>query len=571
MTKILNYLPKPHSSFLQWHITERCNLRCKHCYQTSYETPEMPLPKMLSIVDEYIELLDLWGIEGRMQVTGGEPFVRKDIFDVLEKIHENRNKLMFTIMSNGFYVTRDIAKKLKDLNINNFQISIEGEAHTNDYIRGKGAFKKITEAAKILVEEGIHTSLSFTVTSINSKEYFKVLEIAKSLGVQTLWSDRLVPWGSGKQIQEQMLQPLDVKEHYEKITRISKDLERNGSKTRLSRNRTLYFMADPKKEHDRLPWANHCDGVGTRGMTVLCDGTVYPCRRLPIKVGNLMEQSLFEIWYGNEWMWKLRDKNNYKNEKCGNCELFERCGGGAPCIAYGYSGTPFATDPQCWKAFDKILPAEELARAAQIAESDKEPEYWEHVIVQDTGKDLGEHFELDNGRIYYCNGIKTEVSKIKEENPSGLYLLNIDLNNFNIDEILNKIENKKIKKLFVSIRNNQNSTQNKNEALFLLGHLKNKNVNFKLTRPLPRGWFGFDYFRVSRALNAPQSWKDSMELFYIENEQIKIRNIINIDGPKLKYMPSRNQIYEYFSYFYNRPRRMQKPKEELIKVKAVWG
>ena len=67
-----------------------------------------------------------------------------------------------------------------------------------------------------------------------------------------------------------------------------------------------------------------------------------------------MEQSLFEIWYASEWMWKLRDKNNYKNEKCGNCELFEICGGGAPCIAYGYSGTPFATDPQCWKAFDKI-------------------------------------------------------------------------------------------------------------------------------------------------------------------------------------------------------------------------
>src|SRR3989338_8595922 len=68
--QILNYLPKPKSSFLQWHITERCNLRCKHCYQTSYETPEMPLPKMLSIVDEYVELLDAWNINGRMQVTG---------------------------------------------------------------------------------------------------------------------------------------------------------------------------------------------------------------------------------------------------------------------------------------------------------------------------------------------------------------------------------------------------------------------------------------------------------------------------------------------------------------------
>ena len=518
---------------------------------------------MLDVVDEYVDLLDLWEINGRMQVTGGEPFVRKDIFDILEKIHENRRRLKFNIMSNGFYITKNIAKKLKDLNIDFFQISIEGEEQTNDYIRGKGAFKKITEAAKILVEEGIHTSFSFTVTSINSKEYFKVLEIAKSLGVNSLWSDRLVPWGAGKQIQDQMLQPLDVKQHYEKITKISKELEKQGSKTKLSRERTLYFMADPARQ-DRMPWANHCDGVGTRGMTVLCDGTVYPCRRLPIKVGNLMEQSLFEIWYANEWMWKLRDKNNYKNKKCGNCELFERCGGGAPCIAYGYSGTPFATDPQCWKAFDKIPDAEELARAAQIVESNKEPEYWEHVMVQDTSKDLGEYFELNNGSIYYCNGSKIEISNIEKENPYGLYLLNIDLNNFNINEILNKIENKQIKKLLISIKNG--SAQNKTELLFLLGYFKNKEMNFKLTYPLPREWFSFDYFKVSRALNAPQSWKESIELFYIENEQIKIRNVINIDGPKLKYMPSRNQIYEYFSYFCNRPKRLQKPKEELVQV-----
>jgi len=568
--QILNYLPKPKSSFLQWHITERFNLRCKHCYQTPYVTPEMPLPKMLSIVDEYVELLDLWGIDGRMQVTGGEPFVRKDIFDILEKIHENRNKLKFNIMSNGFYITKDIAKRLKDLKIDFFQISIEGEEHTNDYIRGKGAYKRIVEGAKILVEEGIHTSFSFTATSINSKEYFKVLEIAKSLGVNSLWSDRLVPWGAGKQIQEQMLQPLDVKEHYEKVTKISKELEKNGSKTKLSRNRTLYFMADPEKQ-DHHPWANHCDGVGTRGMTVLCDGTVYPCRRLPIKVGNVMQQSLFEIWYANEWMWKLRDKNNYKNEKCGSCELFERCGGGAPCIAYGYSGTPFATDPQCWKAFDKILPAEELARMAKIVESDKEPEYWEHVMVQDKSKDLGEYFELNNGRIYYCNGLKVEAKDIEKENDNAVYLSIIDLEDFEIDGFLNKIKNKNIKKLLISIKNlnNAESIKNKSKIINLLAYLKNKNIDFKLTMPLPREWFGFDYYKVSRALNAPASWKESMELFYIENEQIKIRNVISIDGPKVKYMPSRNQIYEFFSFFYNRPKMLQKPKEELVQVKVV--
>jgi len=74
---MLKYLPKPKYSFIQWHITERCNLRCKHCYQTSYNTPELSYDKLADIFDQYIELIDLWGINGRIQITGGEPFIRE--------------------------------------------------------------------------------------------------------------------------------------------------------------------------------------------------------------------------------------------------------------------------------------------------------------------------------------------------------------------------------------------------------------------------------------------------------------------------------------------------------------
>jgi len=208
---------------------------------------------------------------------------------------------------------------------------------------------------------------------------------------------------------------------------------------------------------------------------------------------------------------------------------------------------------------------------AKIVESDKEPEYWEHVMVQDKSKDLGEYFELNNGRIYYCNGLKVEAKDIEKENDNAVYLSIIDLEDFEIDGFLNKIKNKNIKKLLISIKNlnNAESIKNKSKIINLLAYLKNDNIDFKLTMPLPREWFGFDYYKVSRALNAPASWKESMELFYIENEQIKIRNVISIDGPKVKYMPSRNQIYEFFSFFYNRPKMLQKPKEELVQVKVV--
>lgn len=570
---MLQYLPKPKFSFIQWHITERCNLRCKHCYQTSYNTPELSYDKLLDIFYQYLELLDMWGIKGRIQITGGEPFIReRELFDLLEKCYENKDKLEYGIMSNGMFATREIARRLKNLQLDFFQVSLEGKQTANDYIRGVGTFEKITEGAKILLEEGVRTSISFTSSKANWHEFKDLVEVGKDIGVNVVWSDRLVPWGVGAQMREQMLAPLELKTHYERITSISKELDNNNKKTRVPLRRTLYFLADCdcKAGSDRQ---YACDVVGTTGMTIMPDGIVYPCRRLAVKVGNLKEESLFEIWYGNDFMWKLRDKNYYRNSKCGSCEFFEKCTTGSMCVTYGYCGTPFATDPQCWKAFKELPNPEELREDAKKAEAlaeEMEPDFWDNIVVpQGLKNELGSYIEIKDNKYYFNNGKKLELTFCENEvkNGENLYL-KIDIDKVNLSILLKELIKLKPNFLLLSLSFKNNDVNNAKNILEFLKSLKANNIYFEVDKPLPRCLFDTDYYETSREFNLPTNFRDCIGMFRINDGFIEFGSPLNKKCSKLKYLRDRDQIYEYFEILYH---NLQKNKDNINKHDCIYS
>ena len=78
----------PHGLLLQWHVTERCNLRCAHCYQSTYSGQELQFQDLLRVLGQFKDLLNLWRrqpgqhpVRGHITVTGGEPFVRRSQSD----------------------------------------------------------------------------------------------------------------------------------------------------------------------------------------------------------------------------------------------------------------------------------------------------------------------------------------------------------------------------------------------------------------------------------------------------------------------------------------------------------
>ncbi len=89
--------------------------------------------------------------------------------------------------------------------------------------------------------------------------------------------------------------------------------------------------------------------IGIYLLVIVADGVVYPCRRLPVRIGKVPQQSLREIFIKSKELNKMRDIG--KMEKCRKCDLLQYCRG-CPAVAYGASdGNYFAPDPQCWREF----------------------------------------------------------------------------------------------------------------------------------------------------------------------------------------------------------------------------
>lgn len=543
---MIKYLPRPHRFSLQWHITDRCNWRCKHCYQTGeYLEKELDTVGLFHILNKYIDVLKLWRIQGYINVTGGEPFIRKDFFQLLEKIHENRDIITgFGIMTNGSLINKKIARRLKELQVRMVQVSLEGMKETNDKIRGKGSFEKIVKAAKILVEEGIYTVISFTSTKTNYKDFPKVVELGKEIGVNVVWTDRLVPCGYGKQLRKDMLEPLEVKEFYESIHRISKKLMEERSKTHVPTSRSLYFLAT---EDMIRPYVCHAAETIT---VVMPNGDVLACRRMPIVVGNLMKQSFFEIWYSNEILWKLRDRNEI-NSLCKKCEYFERCMGGARCITYGYCGDPFAPDPQCWKAFEKLPSPEELRLCKSESSEKFSPRFKAIYPTQNGAKP---YLQLTENSMLYISG----SSQFIEKNQI------VSIIPEDAQKISEEIIKKKPELILISFHLTEKDLNGKSGQIItnFLQKLKNNRINFVVLKPLPKCLFGFDYPKIIQKFAIPKSCRDCLELFKVnENEEIEL--CIGKKGPKLKYMNDRDQIHEYFEFFRAQLAQNEKCKECL--------
>jgi radical SAM protein with 4Fe4S-binding SPASM domain len=333
---------------LQWHVTERCNLRCAHCYQESYVRPELPTDSLRQVLGEFKDLLSLWkkrhslqSSRGRVTVTGGEPLVRDDLFDLLEALAAERVDLDFAILTNGSLIDDDTTRRLADLGPSFVQVSLEGGRTTNDRIRGPGTFDRVVAAMERLVRQGVRTHVSFTAQRSNYREFGEVARLGVRLGVDRVWADRMVPHGSGSVNEEPLLSPEETRELFEIMRRARAEASSRFCRTEISLGRALQFLVGGGTPY-------RC-AAGDTLITLMPDGDVYPCRRMPIRVGNVTETPLAEIYERSGLMRALRDRTRVA-DGCRGCRHIDLCGGGLRCLAHAVTGDPFTADPGCWHA-----------------------------------------------------------------------------------------------------------------------------------------------------------------------------------------------------------------------------
>jgi radical SAM protein with 4Fe4S-binding SPASM domain len=339
---------QPSHLLLQWHITERCNLRCAHCYQEPSTGDELSLQHLLEILEQFKDFLQAPcaaggpAIRGHITVTGGEPFVRRDFPHLLEILAAYRDLFSFAILTNGTLIDAGKARWLRELEVRFVQVSLEGSRATHDRIRGRGNFERTVAAVKHLGKAKVRTLISFTAHRGNYREFGEVARLGRRLGVARVWADRLIPSGSGTDLQDLLLTPDETREFVEILNKARAKTKRAWflNRTEIGMRRALQFLGGGGRPY-------HCT-AGDTLVTVMPNGDLYPCRRMPIRVGSLLETPLSELYHCDLFQ-DLRDPDHI-SANCQNCFYARLCRGGLRCLSYSVFGDPFRRDPGCWIA-----------------------------------------------------------------------------------------------------------------------------------------------------------------------------------------------------------------------------
>lgn len=335
--------------FIQWHLTERCNLQCRHCYQQRRKPREMTIGELKQQIDGATGMLRAWeeeydiSLSPSIHFTGGEPFLYKGLWDVIS--YAKQSGYNVAILTNGCLITKADADTARASGIADIQISLEGPPQIHDTVRGRGSFAAAVKGARLLIDAGNCVSANMTLSYLNINSIGETAEMAKAWGFSGMGFSRLVPCGSGKQLLNSMLSSEEIKTAYKRALALHSPIFEVASGDPLA-GVLSGFTPSPKSNLV----LSGCS-AGFFGVTITSDGSVMPCRRIGIKVGNLHKTSLRQIWSTSKILWRLRQRESYKG-KCGECFLWASCRG-CRAVAYAYSktqGNPnlFADDPQCW-------------------------------------------------------------------------------------------------------------------------------------------------------------------------------------------------------------------------------
>lgn len=335
--------------FIQWHLTERCNLACRHCYQSGIGGEELSFAEAREVVEEAAEMIDVWrdryGIDfaASFNVTGGEPLLRDDLFSILGEI--GRRGFSHYLLTNGTLVDEDRAQMLAEQGVRGVQVSLEGPEDIHESIRGEGSFRAALAGVDQLLRSGLAVTLNVTLSRLNAGRMQEMVMLASGLGVQRLGFSRFVPSGRGMGMVGEMLESSEVKALYAALLPVKVP----GLEIVTGDPVAAQMHAAPGNPEERIPFGGCAAAVS--GLTLLADGTVTPCRRLEIPIGNVRTDSLREIWAASTVLAQLRDKQNYGG-KCGSCPRWASCRG-CRAIAWAHvrskgSNDFLAEDPQCF-------------------------------------------------------------------------------------------------------------------------------------------------------------------------------------------------------------------------------
>ena len=324
---------------VDWAITSKCNLKCRHC--RGFPEGELSTERAKKLIAEIAELEPSWVI-----IEGGEPLLRDDLFELLGLMRQRQ--LEVHLITNGMLLNSEIITTLKQLGVK-VMISIDGATKASyEAIRNGANFERVIQSARNCVKEGLLEAINFTILKENYTEIPGILELAASIRAPKVTFIGLKPC-------EDFLQKLLTPEEYgEAIKLACQAAQETGVEFFFDepffwatvRERKLLAHMPAVSTGILVPSTSAC--IFGEYLFIETNGDVKPCSFAPMTLGNVNEKLLGEIWtetLSSPFFHQLKDPKT-RTGYCRNCQYLEDCKG-CRSRTFALTGDWFASDPVC--------------------------------------------------------------------------------------------------------------------------------------------------------------------------------------------------------------------------------
>ena len=322
-------------------ITNRCNLRCKHCVFAAGE----PLKEELS--DEQIfNLIDK--ISTRevicLDFSGGEPLLHKSLFKFIDYAYEKGIKSI-SIATNSTLINEEIAKRYKKYQGNsdkfNLRISLDGStAEIHDWLRGEGNFKAAINGLELLKKYNIRPrEINMVIHKKNIDDIENVVRFAKEYNSYYVVILPLIISGRAIAIKEFMITP----SLWKQTSIICRRLSKQYNIEILCDGPTSCLLDADINLNKPKPCM-----CGYQFLGISPSGEILPCPITDLSIGNIKNDDLFNLWLNSPILKDIREIENLGG-KCVGCEYKIVCRGGCRGLAHTVFNNYNLPDPLCWK------------------------------------------------------------------------------------------------------------------------------------------------------------------------------------------------------------------------------
>lgn len=344
----------PDTIWFEWCTTNRCNLRCRYCYEGSKNGDahrELTTEEAKKIIDTLSEASRLMGRPFVVCWSGGEPLLRNDIFELIEYAHGQG--ILNSIATNGTLLTPEKAERLKEAGICNVLISLDSvKTNPHDQLRGEGTHAKVLKAIELCKNTGLFTVVETVATRYNYEHINDIKNFCEQdLGVFFFYRPVLKVGVANKNWDDLGLSSQQFRELYEARNEeiFRKVREGKAHQIPVMRIFDLFpFMESPANNDEReyLEW-----GVGCQACRILHGitptGDLLPCIRMKYPLGNLLKSSFTDIVNSDKYQTISHRKE--RKGKCGECQHLSVCGGGCLAEVLGETGNPLSGWSTCWR------------------------------------------------------------------------------------------------------------------------------------------------------------------------------------------------------------------------------